>query len=307
MSAPLYMQLGPQRVPYTGTRTTRVFGVIGHPVRHSLSPRFQGAALRSLGLDAVYLTFDVEPSELAACVRRMREHAVRGTLAGVNVTLPHKSAIRSELDDLDGVARVTGAVNTIQFESPAPGAVALRGFNTDVAGLIQALADAGVSLRGVPVVVVGAGGAARAAVVAALREGASEVRVANRSVARAREMLDALSASWRGRLPQLTCAALVPAAGALLDGARVLVQATSLGLRAADPSPLDLAAAPPELFVLETIYNPAETTLLRAARARGLRARNGLGMLVHQGAAALRIWTDRQPPLDVMRRSRGLD
>ena len=310
MPESLEIRIGSHPVAYRGSAHTRVYGVIGHPVRHSLSPVFQSAALRALGLDATYLMFDVEPGELAEAVRHMRQAAAAGVLAGLNVTIPHKRALLPHLDDQDDTSRWAGAVNTVCFETtPATsgvgGEVRLRGGNTDVDGLLDALQEAGVSLRQATVVVVGAGGMARAAVVAALRAQAAEIRVVARKVDQARAMLDTVAASWRGTLPRLAAAELRSGTREAVRGAQVLIQATPVGMAAGDPSPVDLAGAPADLFVLDTIYNPAETALLAAARAAGLGAANGLGLLLHQGARSFRMWTGQPAPLEIMRRSLG--
>jgi shikimate dehydrogenase len=304
----LDIRIGSHPVTYRGTARTRVYGVIGHPVRHSLSPVFQSAALRALGLDATYLAFDVEPGELAAAVVRMRQAAAAGVLAGLNVTVPHKTALLPHLDAQDEISRSAGAVNTLCFETAPAAAGArlrLRGSNTDVDGLLDALQEAGVSLQQATVVVVGAGGMARAAVVAALRARAAEVRVLARNLDRARAMLDTLAAGWRGEHPRLAAAGLELGARDALHHAQVLIQATTVGMAPGDPSPVDVAGAPADLFVLDTIYRPAETALLSAARAAGLRAANGLGLLLHQGARSFRMWTGQPAPLEIMRQSLG--
>ena len=299
------LRVGARHLEYAGTVDTQVFLILGHPVAHSWSPVFQSAALRALGLDAVYLAADIAPAALPAALADLRTATVSGRLGGANVTVPHKRAVLPFLDELDDDARQTGAVNTIVC-TPAAGRL-WTGANTDVEGLRRSLDDAGVSLGSRPVVVVGAGGMARAAVAAAVRAGAPEVRVAARDARSATALWHEVAAASSGSLPRFVASGLDAAAARLLEGAGLLVQATSLGLGASDPSPLGLEAAPPDLFVFEAIYNPPETALLRAARARGLRCCNGLGMLVHQGAQALHRWTGADPPLAVMRRSVGLD
>jgi shikimate dehydrogenase len=265
----------------------------------------QSAAFAESDLDAVYLPFEVAPAELQRSVERMREGAASGPLAGINVTLPHKHAIVELVDAVDEEAQLAGAVNTIRFERTAAGTLDLRGFNTDVHGLLAALDEHAVTMSGATVAIVGAGGAARAAVVGALHSGAAEVRVLSRAPERAQEMLDAVVARWRGALPALSCAPL-DAAPQALRNARVLIQATPVGMQPQDQMPIPLSAPPVGLFVLDTLYAPAETALLRQARSAGLRCSNGLAMLLHQGAAAFRLWTGVDPPLDAMRRSLGL-
>ena len=288
-------------VSIPGDANTRIYALLGHPVSHSLSPRMQTAALAACGLDAAYVALDVLPAQVPECLAVLRgDPRVRG----FNVTLPLKEIVAPALDVLDAAAQLTAAVNTVCVERE-PAGTRLRGFNTDVAGLHAALLDAGVSLRGALVVVLGAGGAARAAVAAALVAGAAELRVLNRTQARAQEMLDAILGHWSGRVPRAVCAGLD--AGHLLRGAGVLLQCTSQPMHAPEQSLVSLEHAAPDLYVLDMVYRPERTALLRDAAAHGLRHANGLGMLVHQGAEAFRLWTGQPAPLAVMRRSVGMD
>lgn len=294
------IRIGAHPTSFEGGPSTRLFAVIGHPVAHSRSPRFQTAALQALGVDATYVAIDVEPEELAASVRRMREAAAAGLLAGVNVTVPHKESIGAHLDRLEPQAQAAGAVNTICF-SQREGVVQLEGRNTDIEGVRAALSDAAVSMRGAEVIVLGAGGAARAAVCAALQAEAVSICVACRRVERGRALAERLVSDWPGARSAVDAVGLHEIPARTWQRARVLVQATSLGLRDEDPSPVDLSAASPELFVLELVYH-RPTALLHQARAAGLRSADGSGVLLHQGAAALRAWTGLEPPLEVMRR-----
>jgi shikimate dehydrogenase len=244
----------------------------------------------------------VPAAGLSAAIADLRRHAAAGRIAGANVTVPHKQAVLALVDTADAVAQGCGAVNTLCIDRSADGSTLLRGLNTDVAGLQRALAESGVALAGSRVVILGAGGMARAAVAAAFAAGAALVRVAARSLPRAQDLLDALAARWPGSLPQLACAAWDDAENWLAD-TDVLVHATPLGLHAGDALPCSLAQAQPALFVQDCVYGRDDTPLVRAARARGLRAADGRGPLVHQGAAALTAWTGCVAPVDVMRRS----
>jgi shikimate dehydrogenase len=295
------LRAGGVRAAIPGGENTRVYALLGHPVAHSLSPRMQNAALAACGLDAAFVGLDVVPEQVPECLAGLRANP---RVRGFNVTLPLKEIVARAVDDLDAAAELTAAVNTVCIERQPAGA-RLRGFNTDVAGLHAALLDAGVSLRDAVVVVLGAGGAARAAVAAALVAGAAELRVLNRTLARAQEMLDAILGRWKGRVPRAACAGLD--AGHLLRGAGVLLQCTSQPMHAPEQSLVSLDDATPDLYVLDMVYRPERTALLRGAAARGLRHANGLGMLVHQGAEAFRLWTGQAAPLAVMRRSVGLE
>jgi shikimate dehydrogenase len=294
--------LGPARVTFAGER---LFVLLGRPVAHSLSPRMQRAAFRSAGLDADYVACDVAAGDLAAVLADLRRHAESGLLGGANVTVPHKEAVRPLLDALEPTAALAGAVNTIVPRRAAEG-VRLEGWNTDVVGFTAALAEAGVGLAGARLLVLGCGGMARAAVVAGLREGAAELRVASRSPARAREMLDAVTGAWKKPVPRLACTDF-ESAGVHVADADLVVQATPLGLGAEDPPALSLAAAPAGCFVFDAAYRAGETALVRAARARGLRATGGLAMLACQGAESFALWTGGPAPLEAMRRALDLD
>jgi len=227
-----------------------------------------------------YFAFDVEPGGLPAALGLMRDRGFRG----VNLTVPHKVLAAALVPDLDPAARETGAVNTLVREGPG-----WRGFNTDGYGLATAiLEDLGLRLRGAPVVLLGAGGAARGAAVECLRAGCASLWIVNRT----RANLDALLAHLAPLAGSVPVGAMAPgrAAAALPPGA-IVINATSAGLREDDPAPADLGALPGVAAVYDMIYNPPQTRLLAQARSLGLPHANGLGMLVHQGAKALEIWT----------------
>lgn len=298
------LRLGPLVVQVDGGPLTRVFVLFGDPVTHSRSPRLQNAAFRALGLNATYVACAVPGAALQAVFADLRAAAGAGYIGGANVTVPHKQAVLPFLDGLDSTAALAGAVNTIRVASRTDG-VELRGDNTDVEGLVRALAEQGVGLAGARLVVVGAGGMARAAVVAAFRAGALEVRVCSRDPLRAQDLLDTLSMAWTGRVPALACGGLETGSAWLAD-ADLLVHATPLGLHAGDPAALLLDRAQPGLFVYDAVYGAATTPLVRAAAARGLRAVDGRTLLLHQGAAAFTLWTGLDAPLDAMRSALGL-
>jgi shikimate dehydrogenase len=295
------LRLGPVVVPAGGSTPARVYVLIGDPVAHSLSPRMQNAAFRACGLDAVYVACAVPGAALPAFFADLRRTP---RIGGANVTVPHKQAVLPWLDRLDSTAALAGAVNTIRVVA-TPAGVELHGHNTDSGGLVQALSEHGVGLARARVIIVGAGGMARAAVIAAFHAGALEVRVCNRDPLHAQDLLDTLSAAWTGRLPALACGGLETAPAWLAD-ADVLVHATPLGLHATDPSVLDLGTAQPDLFVYDTVYSTATTSLVRAATVRGLRAVDGRALLLHQGAAAFTLWTGVEAPLDAMRSALGI-
>lgn len=256
------------------------FAVIGHPVGHSLSPELHTANFRALGLDAVYEAVDVHPGRLAEEFARF---AAEG-FVGINVTVPHKLAVMRLVTRLDESARLAGAVNTVRFEADGSS----TGFNTDMDGFIDSVRAAGVDPCGLRICILGAGGAARAVASGCLRSGAERVTILNRTVARAQELADALRVSF----PAADVAAGVLESGRLASmGAQLVVNCTTVGLKADDPSVLpsaDLAAC---RAVCDIIPVRRETATLAAARSAGVVAIGGLGMLVAQAARAFRIWT----------------
>jgi shikimate dehydrogenase len=286
--------------------STRYCAVFGHPIRHSASPAMQNAGLAALGLNWRYLAFDVHPDHLGPAI----EGARRMGFIGLNLTVPHKLLALAMVDVLDEQARMWGAVNTIVFEtrrlsgqwapaggldSPPEGEARSRGFNTDADAIVQALKEdfAWPSLCGATVLLLGAGGAARAAALRLAREGLAALYLVNRTQSRAVELAAEISQS---------CPGVTALQGYPPESVDLVINATSLGLKE-DPLPLDLQWLQTRRprFVYDMIYRPMETGLLRAARGAGCRAANGAGMLLHQGTRALELWTGRPAPVGVMR------
>jgi shikimate dehydrogenase len=267
------------------TAATRLLALLGDPVGHSLSPRFQNAALTALGLDAVYVALRCDAAALAGLLRGI---ALAG--GGGNVTVPHKPAAAAALDrPLPAVAR-TGACNTFWGEGGV-----VCGDNTDVAGVEAALRDLlGSPPGGASALLVGAGGAAAAAACALLDAGVARLTVLNRTPSRT----EALAARLGAHGARIVC---VGGAGALA-GERfdVAVNATPLGLGAADPLPLPPEGGPAIAAALDLVYAPGGTAWVRVLTARGIPAADGTGVLLHQGAAAFRRWWGVDPPLETM-------
>ncbi len=275
------------------TARTRLLGVMGWPVEHSLSPPMQNAAIEALGLDWRYVALPVRPEDLAEALRGARAMG----FVGVNLTIPHKQQAMRLLDRVDPLAAAIGAVNTVHFT--AQGA---RGYNTDADGYVRTVEqESGYSFRGGRVLQVGAGGVGRAMAFGAARADAASLAIVNRDPARARALAADLAASFPGLRIQVVESAAERAAAAA--GADLIANATSLGMKPGDP-----VCLPPELIreqhvVFDTVYTPdPQTPLLRAARERGARCVEGLGMLARQGAAALRIWSGREPDEALMER-----
>jgi shikimate dehydrogenase len=267
---------------------TRLLGLIGHPVDHSLSPKMHNAALAASGLDYVYVPMDVRPDDLPAAVSGLRALGFRG----FNVTMPYKEAILPLLDDLDGPARTTGGVNTVVVEER------LRGTNTDGSGFLEACAESGVGFEEARVLLVGAGGAAAAIAVAILDEGAGELRVLNRSRWRAETLQNRLRGAYRGATISVHDASDPEGAARGVD---VIVNATYLGMKNEDPPPVPVSCLGTGSAVCDAVYRPGgETWFVELARERGLRVVTGERMLLYQGAQAQRIWTGREPDVRAM-------
>ncbi len=263
--------------------STRLAAVIGSPLRHSRSPALINAAFGAAGLDWAYVALEDAPGDAVAAVDAMR---VLG-LGGLSVTMPHKHAVIPALDRLSPAAEALEAVNCIAWDGDQ-----LVGHNTDGDGLLDALAAEGVTPSGLRCVVLGAGGAARSVARSLGASGAAEVCVVNRTVERA--VPAAALAGPTGR---------VGTPDDIRDG-ELIINATSVGMGAsptdAGPLPLDRDALRAGQIVVDLVYLPVETPLLRAAASAGARPIDGIGMLVHQAARAIRCWTGVDPDTNVM-------
>jgi shikimate dehydrogenase len=260
---------------------TRVVGVIGDPVAHSLSPTLHNAAFGALGLDWVYVAFPVARGRGADAVAAVRALG----LAGLNVTMPHKEDVAGACDDLTADAAALRSVNTVVARPDGR----TLGDSTDGPGFLDALADEGIGVAGQPVLVLGAGGAARAVVLALGRAGA-QVTVA----ARRPDAAESAAALAPDALP-------VPIGVVDPAGFAVVVNATPLGMSGGDPLPVAPDVLHSGQAVVDLVYHPADTPLLTAARARGAAAVNGLGMLLHQAARSFSLWTGEPAPIEAMR------
>lgn len=276
--------------PLPPTASTRLFAVLGHPVAHSLSPVFQNAGFRALGIDACYLAFDVAPEALGTALEGARALG----FGGLNLTIPHKEQALALAREADAGAVLVGAANTLV---PAPGG--WRAFNTDVEGLLRALGDdLGFAPAGRRALLLGAGGAARAAAVGLLRSGIQEILLANRNETRAEKLACALGdVAGQNRV---TPVGLGDARAFGLAAGDLVLSATPLGLHGQGSWPWDLGRFSPGVAFYDLAYGREETALVTAARAAGFRAASGRRMLLHQGAAAFTLWTGRPAPLGAM-------
>jgi shikimate dehydrogenase len=255
--------------------------LFAHPAKHSLSPAMHNAALKSLGIAARYEARDVPPESLTVEFAALRN----SSLWGVNLSIPHKEAALELVDSMSVEARAMGAINTVVNRGDV-----LHGLNTDAPGFMAALLEAGCNPSKLQVMVLGAGGAARG-VCWALQQSGANVSLWNRSPARARQLCDEFG------LNLVSDAELE----AHVRTSSLLVNTTSVGLDNPLESPLPTGALPNSGWVCDIVYRPLETKLLKEARARGLTGIDGLGMLVHQGALALKAWTGRDAPVNIMR------
>ncbi len=270
--------------------------VLGHPIKHSISPPMHNAALAAMA-DAEptyrtwrYFRFDVPPAELPTALDRL--HAAG--FHGLNLTVPHKVLAFDTISHVDETARPIGAVNTLRRTPDG-----WHGFNTDGHGLATAVAETlGIQLSGTPVILLGAGGAARGAAVECLARGCASLHIANRTAANRDALLAAL-APLAGKTPLAGFAPAEPPAE--LPANALVINATSAGLHADDPLPIDLDRLPRPAGVYDMIYNPARTGLLARAVELGLPCANGLSMLIHQGARSLELWTGAPVPVEAMR------
>lgn len=262
--------------------TTKVVGVIGYPVAHSLSPQMHNSAFSHLGLNYVYLAWEVEPSKLERAIE-----GVRGLgIVGLNVTIPHKEKVAEIIDELSEEAEMVGAVNTIHNVNGK-----LYGYNTDVEGFRRAL---GRDVKGKTAVVIGAGGAGRAVVYALASDGASCI-ILNRTEEKAKELAE----RYKG-LGEIRARGLTPSnLREVMQKADILVNATSLGMKGEMIEGIEEVVRE-DLLAVDLVYNPRETPLLRLAKEKGAEVVEGWRMLLHQGAFSFEIWTGKKAPLEVM-------
>ena len=273
--------------------TTKVYAIFGDPVAHSLSPQMHNAALRALGIDGIYVPFHVLPEHLAAAVAGVRALEI----VGLSVTVPHKERIIPLLDEIDPAAQRIGAVNTVLNRQGR-----LIGYNTDAPGFLHALRDTlDFSPRHKKVVLIGAGGAARAALVALAQEGAAAIVVVNRTLGRAITLIE----SYREEFPdcQITATKLyADGMSDFLTQADLLVNTSAIGLQGESFPPALIAALKPAARIFDMVYTrQTRTPLVIQGENAGHRAADGRSMLIAQGEVAFALWTGAAPPAGVMK------
>jgi shikimate dehydrogenase len=265
------------------TGKTKITGIYGYPVEHTLSPAMHNAAFEALGLDCCYIPFAVHPDLLSAAVKAVRAL----NLLGVNITIPHKEKVMPMLDTIDEEAAFIGAVNTIVSSDGQ-----LSGYNTDGRGFMQSLSESGINVEDRNVLIIGAGGAARA-IGYYLAHKAKALCIYGRT----RERAERLAADLKKVAQNVST---LPAVSGAADF-KVIINATPLGLREDDPLPLDPVLLRKGQTVCDLIYR--DTRLLREAAKNGCTTVNGLGMLLWQGVFAFELWTGRKPDVDIMRKA----
>ena len=266
---------------------TKKLGVIGYPLSHTLSPVFQQAALDYHAIPVTYSAWPTPPESLRETVNRLRG----AEYMGFNITIPHKEQLLDLVDDVNDMARNVGAVNTVLNRNGV-----LTGHNTDTYGFVRSLKEkADFDPRGKSVLLLGAGGAARAAAYALAGEGVERLTIANRTVARA----ESLAEDVGGLLPKVNAVPLENVSG----DTELIVNSTSIGMASGDGAgrtPLGAASIPRDALAYDMVYTPAETPFLRSAQEAGARVLGGLWMLIYQGAAAFELWTGKRAPVGLM-------
>lgn len=266
------------------TGSTNIAGLIGHPVEHSFSPPMHNAAFNALDMDWTYVAFDVEPSNLKSAIDGARSLNIKG----LNVTIPHKIEVMKYLDEIDEVARLIGAVNTIDFRN-------MKGYNTDGIGAVKAIEEV-TSIKNKNVVVAGAGGASRAISFYIAKYGAESITILNRNVDKASNLakdinlIDDVRADSISQINDYVCEA------------DILIDTTPVGMHPNVDADAIVGAEDMHegLVVFDAVYNPNETSLIKQAIKANAKPVYGIKMLLYQGAESFKIWTGQNPPVDVM-------
>lgn len=271
---------------------TKVCGVIGDPIEHTLSPAMHNAAFKELNLDFVYVAFRVRKEELRDALIGARSLDVYG----LNVTMPHKNAVMRYLDEIDSTTRAIGAVNTILNKEGS-----LIGYDTDGVGALKALKENGINPNGKKLLLLGAGGAGKAIAFQAAQE-VEELVILNRTPQKAKKLAEILRKEFNKKINGNVLSTEIIKEE--LRDADILVNATSVGMHPnIDHSLVPKSSLKPDLCVMDIVYNPLETKLAKDAKAVGAKVVSGVEMLVYQGAASFEIWTNHAAPVKVMKQA----
>ena len=276
------------------TSKTKTLGIFGYPISHTLSPAMHNAVIKALGLDMVYLPFEVKPSNLKEAINGIKSLGI----IGVNITIPHKESVIRFLDDISEEARLVGAVNTIVNKDRK-----LVGYNTDGSGYMASLKEElGFNPKSKRIIIIGAGGAARGILAALATQKPKSITVANRTLSRAVSLIK----TFKGKFRDTRFEAIDLDNNMLkmsFNSVDLLINTTSVGMKQSKALKIPLETLPKIAIVSDIIYNPLETLLLKKAKKLGLTTHGGLGMLVHQGARSFKLWTGMDAPMNVMRKA----
>lgn len=276
------------------TGKTKTLGIFGYPISHTLSPAMHNAVIKALGLDMVFLPFEVKPSNLKEAINGIKSLGI----IGVNITIPHKESVIRFLDAISEEAMLVGAVNTIVNKDRK-----LVGYNTDGSGYIASLKEElGFNPKSKRIIIIGAGGAARGILAALAAQKPKSITVANRTLSRAVSLIKA----FKGKFRDTRFEAIGIDDNMLkmsFNSVDLLVNTTSVGMKQSKALKIPLETLPKIAIVSDIIYNPLETLLLKKAKKLGLTTHGGLGMLVHQGARSFKLWTGLDAPMNVMRKA----
>ena len=276
------------------TSKTKTLGIFGYPISHTLSPAMHNAVIKALGLDMVYLPFEVKPSNLKEAINGIKSLGI----IGVNITIPHKESVIRFLDDISEEARLVGAVNTIVYKDRK-----LVGYNTDGSGYMASLKEElGFNPKSKRIIIIGAGGAARGILAALATQKPKSITVANRTLSRAVSLIK----TFKGKFRDTRFEAIDLDNNMLkmsFNSVDLLINTTSVGMKQSKALKIPLETLPKIAIVSDIIYNPLETLLLKKAKKLGLTTHGGLGMLVHQGARSFKLWTGMDAPMNVMRKA----
>jgi shikimate dehydrogenase len=275
--------------------TTGIYGIFGHPVKHSLSPDMHNSAFNTLGLNSVYVAFDIDPESIEEAARAIRVMGIRG----INITIPHKQTIIPYLDEVSPDAKLTGAVNTVKNENGK-----LLGYNTDVGGFLRAIReDLDFSPEGNTLFLIGAGGAARAVLSAFCMNGGAVVYITDIIKDKALELANQFKANFQNitiETVELDNQNLIEQK---FNEADILVNASPAGMDGVGSLDIPLTSLNKNAVVYDLVYKPPDTNLLKEAKQLGHKASGGLSMLLYQGAESFEIWTGKNAPVEIMKKA----
>lgn len=278
--------------------TTKVYGIFGHPVNHSLSPQMHNAAFQALRLDCIYLAFDIHPKDFEIAARAIKSMGI----SGVNITIPHKESIIFFLDEISPEANITGAVNTVKNLDGK-----LIGYNTDVSGFLRAIKeDLGFHPKGLSAALIGAGGAARAVLTSLCMNEAYQVYLINRTLDKAKRLASEFKKGFKDTFIQAVSLDDKDEIKNILGKTNLLVNATSAGMKGVDSVEIPLEYLQKEAGIYDLVYDPRETNLIKTAKELGHKASGGLSMLLYQGVESFEIWTGKDAPIGVMKKALGI-